>query len=94
VWNLSVSQELDTSNRELTTALADIKPGQFPAEMLLWFDRLVTRKRETFSGDLRFVGNWSIQRARGMLNVQMEARLPEPIHARFKAAGIPIANRA
>ncbi len=89
VWNLCVSEQQQASADVVTTARAEIAAGRAPADMLVWFDRLVDRKRDSFAGDLRSVGHWSVRRSPGMLNVEMEARLPQPIIEKLTAAGIP-----
>jgi hypothetical protein len=88
VWNLVVSEQLRGSNDALSMTRIDIKPGTVPADILVWFDRLVTRKRAHFAGDRRFVGNWRVHRTARMVNVEMEARLDGPLAERAIAAGI------
>lgn len=90
VWNLCVLEQQQASTHVVTTARAEIAAGRTPADMLVWFDRLVDRKRDSFAGDLRSVGRWSVHRSPGMLNLEMEARLPQPIIEKLTAAGIPM----
>jgi hypothetical protein len=52
------------------------------------FDRLVTRKRERFGGDLRLVGNWDVRRSRDRLDIRMETRVPDALRAQLSAAGL------
>jgi hypothetical protein len=88
VWNLVVTDELHGSGPEVAEVRAELDPDHVPADVIAWFERLAARKRERFSGDLRVVGNWRVRRNRDRLDIQMETRVPEAIHARLTEAGL------
>ena len=88
VWNLVVTEEVRGSANEVAEVRTELAPDQVPAEVLAWFDRLVVRKRERFHGDLRLVGNWRIRPGRDRLDIEMESRVPQALHAKLTAAGL------
>lgn len=88
VWNLVVTEELHGSTAEVAEVRAELAPDRIPAEVRAWFDRLVTRKRERFGGDLRLVGDWRVRRNRDRLDIEMESRVPPTLHAKLTAAGL------
>jgi hypothetical protein len=90
VWNLVVMEQQRGSSGELALTRVDIKPGEIPADILVWFDRLVARKRSQFAADLRLVGNWRIHRTAKMFNIEMAAHLDGPLAERAVAAGLMI----
>jgi hypothetical protein len=88
VWNLVVTEEQHGSAAEVAEMRAELVPDRIPAEVLAWFDRLVARKREGFSGDLRIVGNWRVRRSPGRLDIEMESRVPQALLENLTAVGL------
>ncbi|HUS30737.1 MAG TPA: hypothetical protein VMZ53_19640, partial [Kofleriaceae bacterium] len=88
VWNLVVTEELHDSADDVAEVRAELAPDRIPAAVLAWFDRLVVRKRERFHGDLRLVGNWRVRRRRDRMDIEMEARVPQALHAKLTTAGL------
>ncbi|HSR99609.1 MAG TPA: hypothetical protein VLM79_21295 [Kofleriaceae bacterium] len=86
VWNLVVTGELRGSANEVAALRAELAPDRIPADVLVWFDRLVAHKRECFHGDLRLVGDWDVRQERGRLTVEMESRVPQALHAKLTDA--------
>ena len=88
VWNAVVTAELHGAPPDLAGVRAELALDRIAVDVFAWFDRLVVRKREHFSGDLRLVGNWRVRRSRDRLDIEMESRLPPALHAKLTAAGI------
>lgn len=87
IRNASVAEESGGSAGFLAEIRAEIVAGRAPSEIIGWHDRLVARKRELFSGDLRFVGDWDLRQDRGGVHVEMETRVPAAVQARLESAG-------
>ncbi|HEY4177956.1 MAG TPA: SEC-C domain-containing protein [Kofleriaceae bacterium] len=87
IWNAIVDEESGGTAGFLAQIRAELGAGRNPSEILDWHDRLVARKRERFSGDLRFVGNWELRQDRGGIHVQMEIRVSPELRAKLEAAG-------
>ena len=87
IWNAIVDEETGGSAGFLAAIRAELVAGRAPSEIIAWHDRLVARKRELFSGDLRFVGNWDLRQDRGGVHVEMETRVPAAVQARLESAG-------
>jgi hypothetical protein len=81
-WNMVASEVLP--NADAMDELAHLAHG----EALAWLERLTARKRERFPDDLRLVGNWHVRASRGRLDVDMESRLTQALHAKMTAAGM------
>ncbi len=87
IWNAIVDEETGGSAGFLAEIRAELVAGRTPPEIIGWHDKLVARKRELFSGDLRFVGNWDLRPDRGGVHVEMETRVSAAIQAKLKSAG-------
>ncbi|MDQ3366830.1 MAG: DUF2384 domain-containing protein [Myxococcota bacterium] len=90
IWNAIVDEETGGSAGFLAELRAELVGGRAPSAIVGWHDKLVARKRELFSGDLRSVGSWDLRQDRGGVHVEMETRLPPALQAKLKSAGYQV----
>jgi len=71
----------------LANIRAELVSGRAPSEIIGWHDKLVARKRELFSGDVRFVGNWDLRQDVGAFTSRWRLECPLQFRPKLKSAG-------
>lgn len=86
-WNAAIEEAVSGSKAIFGEARRQLSRLSDPRALEV-FEGLVARKRELFGGDLRLIGDFSLSREAGKVNVRAEGRLPAAIAERARAAGL------